>query len=387
MHVIIVNYNDFQRFETLEGLMRYYFPLIGWARGLAAAGVKVTVFQRYRENEVIFREGIPIHLVADSGPNKTPYQLPLPLHEQVVGLCRENISKGQRTIVHLNGLLYPVQVRLLGWQLPEGVPLLVQHHGSRPWARGVRRRVQRWGLARADGFLFTSADLAGEWLEAGVISDRGLVYEEMESSAVFEYEERPAARAKTGIRGLPVILWAGNLDRNKDPLTILAGFKMLLEDYPEARLYMAYRDDSLLGEVKMALYDDTVMAKAVTLLGAVAHEEMADYFNSTDLFVQGSSKEGSGLALLECLACGVIPVVTDIPAFRAITGGGEVGALWQVGDAAALAAGMKRVLERPLAIQSKAARNFFEAKWTFEVIGRRMAAIYERILDGEGPGD
>lgn len=379
MHVIIVNYNDFQRFETLESFLQYYFPLVGWARGLIAAGAEVTVFQRYRENKVISREGVLIHLVTDFGPDTTPYQIPLALHRGVVRLCDQLMSKGERVVVHLNGLLYPLQTRWLRSQLPDSVPLVLQHHGSRPWAKGLRRMIQRWGLRGVEGFLFATAELATEWVEAGIIPGMGFVYEVMETSTMFQYEERPTARAKTGLRGLPVILWAGNLDENKDPLTVLAGFADLLKDYPEARLYMAFRQAPLLEEVKHFLERNQYAAEALTLLGKVSHEAMSDLFNSADLFVQGSQKEGSGLALLECLACGVVPVVTDIPAFRTITGNGAVGALWPVGDVEALGNRLREVLKRPLQLQSKATRDFFEANWRFEAIGRRALDAYKKI--------
>jgi hypothetical protein len=49
---------------------------------------------------------------------------------------------------------------------------------------------------------------------------------------------------------------------------------------------------------------------------------------AADLFVSGSQREGSGTALLESLACGLPPIVTDIPSFRMLTCDGRIGALW-----------------------------------------------------------
>ena len=44
---------------------------------------------------------------------------------------------------------------------------------------------------------------------------------------------------------------------------------------------------------------------------------------AADLFVLGSHREGSGYSLIEALACGLPPVVTDIHAFRTLTGCGR----------------------------------------------------------------
>ncbi len=143
---------------------------------------------------------------------------------------------------------------------------------------------------------------------------------------------------------------------------------------------MAYREAPLIDEVQNFLAERQTLGRAVTLLGAIPHEQMANYFNSADLFIQGSSKEGAGVAVLESLACGVVPVVTDIPAFRMIIGQGQVGALWPVGDAATLAQGIKNILKQPIVSQSVAARDFFEANWRFEAIGRRTLSVYREVL-------
>ena len=57
---------------------------------------------------------------------------------------------------------------------------------------------------------------------------------------------------------------------------------------------------------------------------------------AADLFVLGSHREGGSSALVEAMATGRTPVVTDIPSSRALTGNGAVGELWPCGDSRAL---------------------------------------------------
>lgn len=93
----------------------------------------------------------------------------------------------------------------------------------------------------------------------------------------------------------------------------------------------------------------------------------------------GSHHEGSGYALVEALACGCVPVVTDVPPFRAITGDGSVGALWPVGDAARCAEALVRLARSDLAAARAAATAHFERRLSWPVIGRRALDIYREV--------
>jgi glycosyltransferase involved in cell wall biosynthesis len=236
------------------------------------------------------------------------------------------------------------------------------------------------GLEAVDGFLFAARALAEEWVATGLIQPADRVYEIMETSTPFRYQCRDNARAITGLTGQPILLWTGRLNANKDPLTVLDGFGSFVRLVPEARLYMAYVDDDLLQAVKARIRESDDLRRTVTLLGHLPYPDMEAYYNSADIFVQGSRHEGSGIAVLDAMACGVLPVVTDIPSFRLMTDGGRIGALWPASDAGALAESLLKVWDKPLTERSVETANFFQENWHFEVIGRRAVSVYNEIL-------
>jgi hypothetical protein len=384
IHVIILNYFYEERFETPAALLDRYFSLTGWAEGLAQAGAQVTVLQRYSQDAVLERQGIAYHFVSDGyGPTLRGWQIPWPMHRLAANVSRDSLQANHPTCVHLNGLLFPIQTRLLRANLPEGAALVVQHHAESPWPP-PQQLLQRWCLRSVNGFLFTNRALAQEWLEAGIIRAGQDVYEVMETSSPLPYQDKAAARQITGMTGSPILLWTGNLNHNKDPLTILAGFELILAQAPEAHLYMAFRQADLLPQVQAQIAQSPALTRSVTLLGRIPYAEIAPYYNSADLFVQGSSREGSGIALLDALACGVIPVVTDIPSFQTITGNGRVGMLWAVGRPEAFTTAVLEVVSQPLEALAEEARRFFELNWTFPAISRRAMAIYLEILQKQG---
>ena len=117
----------------------------------------------------------------------------------------------------------------------------------------------------------------------------------------------------------------------------------------------------------------------MNLVGPVPRERIATYFSAADFFVVGSHHEGSGYALMEACACGAVPVVTDIPTFRLLTGG-AAGALWPTGDAAAFASALADVGVRDLQIERAQLADHFSRVLTWDAVGRRALEIYEDVV-------
>jgi glycosyltransferase involved in cell wall biosynthesis len=153
-----------------------------------------------------------------------------------------------------------------------------------------------------------------------------------------------------------------------------------LSDLPDATLTMLYGEDDLLEGVRGRLARSPALAARVRLAGRVPHRQMAAYYSAADLFVLGSHREGSGYALLEACACGVVPVVTGIPTFRVITANGTVGALWDPGDAGACARALAGVARRDLLSARTQAVAHFERSLSWNAVGRQATTAYRDML-------
>ena len=100
---------------------------------------------------------------------------------------------------------------------------------------------------------------------------------------------------------------------------------------------------------------------------------------AADIFVLGSHHEGSGYSLIEALACGLPPVVTDIPSFRALTGAQAVGRLWPCGDSHALCAALQSVAAGGGDDARRAVRAHFDRELSFDALGTKLAAMYRDV--------
>ena len=377
MNVALVIYFYERDLETPQILLSRYSTIAPIAHALHDEGAEVTVLQRFHSNVSFEDKGVRFEFCVDAcDPDLRKWQIPHAFHRAVRDASSRHGSKS--SVVHVQGLLYPLQTRFLKNALLSHPAMVGQHHAEKPW-NGFRRPLQKWGLRSLNGFFFAARDLADGWIDQGLISKNQQVFEVMEGSTFFRCEDRIGARARTGLSGAPIVLWVGNLTVNKDPLTVLSGFEQFLQHVPLARLYMAYRSTDLLAAVQERIAASPSLREAVKLLGSVEHSALEDMYNSADYFVLGSHYEGSGFALAEAMACGVIPVVTRIPSFVAMTDEGRAGACWTAGDPDAFCRALLQLMQQPVEALSKQARRVFDQRLSYPAIARASLRAYEEL--------
>lgn len=376
LSVIFVIYHYDKELSTPDELLDKYSTIHPVTKSLRELGAKVTVFQRFHTDASFERDGVAYRFLSDPCPPPLgKWRIPWKFHSAI----RDSYDTTAPTVVHLHGLFYPIQLAMLKKVLPKNCVVTVQHHAEHPWRKPFGT-IQRRGLKLADGFFFAAKELAGEWIERGIISSRQPIFPIMEGSTQFTFKSRTECRALTGISGSPVLLWVGRLIKLKDPLTVLRGFDHILEKFPHARLYMAYHQPELIGGVQAEIAASPKLRKAVVLLGQVPHAELEVIYNSANYFVLGSHYEGSGFALAEAMACGVVPVVTDIPSFRTMTGQYSIGGGWTPGDASSFAKEFLRVSAQPLDEMSNSTVRFFQEHLSYDAIARDSVAAFQELL-------
>jgi glycosyltransferase involved in cell wall biosynthesis len=278
--------------------------------------------------------------------------------------------------VHMFGLpLLEPLFEVGSWCAATGRPLTVSYHGGaprwEPWLRGLQRRI----LQRCRAVFFTSVTHARPWLTAALLREEQVVTC-MEVSSSFAPADRDQARTRTKMRGNPVFAWNARLHPIKDPLTVLRGFSLIRERWQDARLYMIYYTSEMEWQIRHAISSDPALTDAVELRGTIAPQGVEDFLNSADFLVQGSLQEVAGYSVLEAMSCGVIPIVTDIPSFRAMTAEGSCGILFPIGDYRSMAEQTLACDLRNLATLSQKVRDRFVHFLSYDAIAR----IYETAL-------
>lgn len=352
-----------------EELLEAWPSLGDVAECATASNLKVSVIQASTHVQELARQDVGYHFL--------PFGDASPACRLSSDLARL-LDELQPEVVHVHGLGFPRDVVALSGLSPD-VPIILQDHAdSVPslWRRSSWRR----GFAASAGVAFCSSAQAKPFRSAGLLGSRTRVYEIPESTSRFTPGDREKARCELNVDGDPLVVWVGHLNANKDPLTVLEGVSRAARVLHGLRLYCCYGSAPLLEDVQRRIAADSVLQHRVQLMGPAPHAKIETLMQAADVFVLGSHREGSGYSLLEALACGVVPVVTDIPSFHTLTGAGAVGALWPVGDAGELSRALIRVTARLSPVTRRATRAHFDRELSFAAVGVKLREMYEDVL-------
>lgn len=297
------------------------------------------------------------------------------------------IHSSRPDLIHFHSVTLHWNLFLLLHALaPKAPPLVLHYHGGYPASNPLAQWVQRFNFSHADRLLFTTTEHALPFLKAGILKGTDRLVEFMETSSSFRPQPRTEARGATGMEGSPVFLWVGRLDPIKDPLTALRGFEQIALSWPQARLYLHYLTDELLPEMQAFVAAHPHLLGRVEFRGRAPFDRMEQIYNSADFLLQASHREFSGCAVLEAMACGVIPVVTDIPSFRRMTDGGRYGVLFPPGDAQIMASRTLDVATTDIPARSTEVRRHFECALSFPALAMQLHAIYRDLAEAERYG-
>ncbi len=195
---------------------------------------------------------------------------------------------------------------------------------------------------------------------------------------------RQRLRAERGLDG-PTLFYAGRLAIEKKVHVLLDAFLRLTPRYPNIRLALAghgtYRD-SLVAQARRLGIEGRLH-----LLGSLPHDELANWFQSSDLFVTASTSESQCMALLQAMACGLPSVVADSRALPEMLGP-DAGLLAAADDADDFAQKIARLLDDPALAAGCADAAIRRAdRSSITAVTEQWELLYEHRLRTQHDGD
>jgi glycosyltransferase involved in cell wall biosynthesis len=117
-------------------------------------------------------------------------------------------------------------------------------------------------------------------------------------------------------------------------------------------------------------------------VGEVGHGDLPGFLRAADVYVSASSSDGTSSSLLEAMASGLYPVVSDITANRPWVEHGKNGLLFAVGDAQSLAGAIRLAAAQRASLTDilRGNRQFVEREGNQAVNDARLVAMMEGAI-------
>jgi len=154
------------------------------------------------------------------------------------------------------------------------------------------------------------------------------------SSSAYEKYEVPA--------DVPIVLYVGRVDPEKNVGAVLAAFSRALERVPEA-LMLVVGDGVDLVNLKKQARDLGILAK-VKFLGRVTGADLGEIYKMGAVFATASEIETQGIVLIEAAASGLPLIAVDAGAVSEICVDNMNGFLCQPGNISEMAVAMAKIL-------------------------------------------
>jgi glycosyltransferase involved in cell wall biosynthesis len=300
----------------------------------------------------------------------------------------------------LPGLMrYPLAVPLLSRELRDFAPDLVDAHyvpnygvmgalsGVRPlsvaaWgsdllvagSRDVLQRARARWVMRQAGLLIADADnLAAAAIALGAPRDRvrcipwGIDRSLFVPAAVREPGLLLSTRMHEEVYDIPAILRGAAQVMARRPETFLA-----IAGYGSLRPELEREAATLLPEGRYRF------------LGRLAPAELAGWLGRAQVYLSASLSDSTSLSLLEAMAAGALPVVSDIEGNREWVNEGDGARMFPCGDAGALAQALESALGDPAWAAGTRERNarVVAERGDWQVNFARIEACFEALVAG-----
>ncbi|HET8654094.1 MAG TPA: glycosyltransferase family 4 protein [Longimicrobiaceae bacterium] len=252
-----------------------------------------------------------------------------------------------------------------------GRPVVLNYRDGRAPDHLPARWV-RWVIARATVLVFPSGFLRdvfrGYGFEGEVISN--VVHTER-----FRFRERVPLR--------PVLISSRLLEELYAVENTIRAFARVREVHSEARL-LVIGDGDRAESLKRLVREEGI--GGVEFHGAVPHDQVADWFDRADVFVNSSRDDNMPHSVIEAFSSGLAVVTTRAGGIPYIVEHGRNGLLVEIDDPVAMADAVLDLLRDPARARSliEQARRDCAARYSWDAAREHWKGLYHRLAGESG---
>ena len=259
-------------------------------------------------------------------------------------------KKAGKILSHDNFTLITVQdtyfIALIAWRLARKfrLPLEIQVHGFERF-HGVRKFLARFLLPRADGVRVVSQRLKQTLVEDFKVPEGKI-------SVVPIFSDFKCEKIASEISTSDSVFSA----KNQDEFIFLTVSRLVKVKKIETQIEALREIRTLHPEAKLWIVGDGPERASLERLVAVMglqeavrfwgrQDDLANFYQTADVFILTSDSEGWGLAVIEAGICGLPVLMTDVGLAGEVVITNESGLVVPIGDLGALVANMRLMIE------------------------------------------
>jgi len=238
-------------------------------------------------------------------------------------------------------------------------PLIITAHGSdvliHPKHSRIDSFIARFCVHRADIVTVVARHMRPRIRRLGCPASKLCYLPNFVDTDLFNISHRPHRDYRKRLLE-PVIVSARSLKPIYHVDLLIEAIPSVLRDIPDARFIIIGE-----GSERSKLIDQAEQLNIqhrVEFLPQQSHERISEIFQNADIYVSTSRSDGLCVSLLEAMASGLYPIVTDIPGSRELIAGGINGSLISPDDEAALSETIVDIVRRPQQLPKVIRTNF-----------------------------
>jgi glycosyltransferase involved in cell wall biosynthesis len=172
------------------------------------------------------------------------------------------------------------------------------------------------------------------------------------------------------------LIYVGRLAEFKEVSSLVEVALMIKKKIPDITLHII-GDGPKHSEVQRKI-EELKMSHNVIMHGYLTEGEKINLLMGSAIYVSNSKLEGFGIPLVEAMATGTVPVVSDIYAHRFVFQDENVGYLVHTNEEMATRA-IELLTDEPKRSQlAQNGRNLVERKWTWKRVGEKYKELLQR---------
>ena len=343
-----------------------HINLISWVRGLAEVSsyeITILTFNEPPEN----LDGIRVHRMTPLlRGSRLRYIMAIPKIRKLVNKIKPDILIGYR--INSYGLL----AVSTGWH-----PVVVIAQGSDIFGGdqfNLKRMILSYVLRRVDLIHTWETHMRGKLLEYGAREERIFVLPKGVDTDIF----RPSASKEK--EGPCILISTRQLRKSYNHVCILRALSLVSKSISHFQ-YLICGDGEYKNDLERITYNLGIKNQ-VQFLGRINHQLLPSLLGSSDIYISMQPSDGVSASLLEAMACGIFPIVTDIQANRYWIDHGVNGFLVTANDHQSLATSIVAALRNQKLRDEAKERNLtlISERGVMRKNAEKTIAVYSKVI-------